>query len=152
MNVESNLVNQVCVEQRSRELAATHQADLFALFALQLTDKPGRIVRNNLDGVVRILLQGAREDKGLHAGEGIALSLSLTFALALSPAFAHSDRYLIGLAAHQDRVKSFPIVGPDSSSFIAPHYPIDCVVFASDVIVQTVCAAKDYFAHLILLS
>jgi len=43
MNIQSDFVDQICGEQRSGQLPASHQADLPALLTLQLSHERDRV-------------------------------------------------------------------------------------------------------------
>ena len=134
MDVEADLVDQAGLEERVRELAAAHQADVLARLIFQAPDEIAGVAGDDGDVAMGFRRKRLRENVGLHARVG-------RFALAVAKS------HFVGSSAHEDGVDRFPVGGHDRGGFVAPEQPIDGIIFASEEVVETVGAAESDFAH-----
>src|SRR5882672_1273327 len=135
MNIETNLVDQVCLEERFRKQAAAHDADIFTLLLFYSSNKLGNIVRGDCEIPGRTRFQRARKHISLHPG------------IRAAP-MAASNRNLVGPSSHHDGVKRLEVVGHDFSDFITPHEPIDSIILSSEIVVEAIGTTKNNLAHL----
>src|SRR6185503_7844137 len=139
MNVESELVDQVCFKQRSRQHATAHHINIFTnVRFFQSSHKVRRLFVDEDYFLALRLLDRAREDVSLHTRSTTA-------------ATTHSLRYFISLATHHDRVDCLPHLFHDRCHFFTPLQPVDRVVFASNEVVETIGSSENSFAHGVLL-
>src|SRR6185436_12408456 len=131
MNVESELVDQVCFKQRSRQHATTHHTNVFAFVRFfQASHKVRCIFVDEVYLLALWLLDRAREDVSLHTR-------------STTSAATHTLCYFISLATHHDRVDCLPHLFHDRCHFFTPRQPVDRVVFASNEVVETIGSSEN---------
>src|SRR5262245_46721104 len=132
MKVQADLVDQVRLEKRVRQLTAAHHADAFALSPFQLPDECGRIRRYDFDLLVGSFAQRARKHVVLHAWIGTRAALQGDF---------------IGLAPHDNRVDRLQEFRRRGRYLLTPPTPINRMVFASDEVVEAVGETERDLTH-----
>src|SRR5262249_20770996 len=96
MDVETDLVDQLGLEERSGQLPAAHEANVLPVPALQVADELGDILPDDGDTTIGALGEGPREHVRLDPG--------------VAPAsVAAAECHLVGLPPHQDRVDGLPV-------------------------------------------
>src|ERR1043166_3321801 len=60
---------------------------------------------------------------------------------------SHPERTFVRPTSHHDRVKRLEVVSHNLPDFVVPHQPVDRIVLTREIVVETICAAKNNFAH-----
>src|SRR6476620_5403174 len=100
MNVETDLVDQICFEQRLRQHSTTKHADVFAFLCFQSLHIVCSIVVDERYFLVASFFDRAREDVSLDTW-------------TTAPVAAHLKRNFVRATAHHDSVDVLPVVFHD---------------------------------------
>src|SRR4030095_488711 len=112
MNVESDLVDQICFEERLRQHSATEYTDVFAFFFLQPLYVFRGIFSDECYLLAASFFDRAREDVSLNTWTTASVSVIL-------------HRNFIRAPAHHHGVNILPVVFHYLLHFFAPKQPVD---------------------------
>src|SRR5689334_3005541 len=140
MHVHPDLVDDVGVEERARELAAAHETDSFPRALLEVAHERAGFATHEL----RTICVERRE----RPGEDVAPDLRRLFSAARSP---HAKRLIPSLSPPEDRVDRLPVVAHDLAHIAAGMQPVDLATASGDEAIEATRRPIRHRSHRTLL-